>query len=79
MKLRSDIICILYYSPHILRNNNFHAMSENSLHTGIESKVTTITMKPTNHKFCFNLFELIPLQYLICFDLSDSEEKLKKP
>lgn len=48
MELKSDIFCVLYYSPHILRTNTIHGMNENSLPIDVENKVTTITMKPTN-------------------------------
>ena len=51
MELRSGIICVLYYIPHILGNSTVHGMNENSLPIDTESKVTTITMKPTNCKF----------------------------
>lgn len=78
MELRSDFIHVLYYIPHILGNNTVQVINENSLPIDVKSNCNCTEANQVQI-LNFNLFELIPLQHLICFDSSDSEGKLKEP
>lgn len=78
MELRSDFIHVLYYIPHILGNNTVQVINENSLPIDVKSNYNCNEANQVQI-LNFNLFELIPLQHLICFDSSDSEGKLKEP